>query len=179
MTGAMWQLSVPPLELVARSLIVYAGFLVALRVAGKRELGQFTIVDLAFVLLAANALQPAITGPDASVIGGAIIVATLFVANRVVAMARRRSPWLRRILDFAPTVVAEDGHWIEPAIDREGLSTDDLEAAIREHGLENVSEVRQIVLEHDGSLSVVPKSGGTVRLPARQRRYHHRAPASQ
>ena len=70
----MWELSVPAWELVARSVLVYALFLVFLRIAGKRELGQFTIFDLALVLLAANAMQPAITGPDASLPGAFVIV---------------------------------------------------------------------------------------------------------
>src|SRR5512146_2774283 len=112
----MWDLTLSPLELVARSVLVYLLFLAALRLAGKRELGQFTIFDLALVLLAANALQPALTGPDASVPGAVIIVATLFLVNRLVAFARTRSARVRRILDYAPTTIAEDGHWIEGAI---------------------------------------------------------------
>jgi uncharacterized membrane protein YcaP (DUF421 family) len=175
----MWQLSVPIWELVARSVIVYALFLAALRVAGKRELGQFTLFDLAAVLLGANALQPAITGPDASIPGAIVIVVTLFGLNRVVALGRRRFPRLRRILDPNPTVVARDGHWIDAAVDDEGLSEDDLAAAIREHGLEDVSEVKLAVLEQDGSLSIVPKAGGEVRLRTRHRRYRRKAPASQ
>jgi len=175
----MWQLTLSPLELVVRSVVVYVLFLAALRVAGKRELGQFTIFDLALVLLAANALQPAITGPDASLPAAAIIVATLFVVNRGVAMARTRSPRLRRILDPAPTTLAEDGRWNDAAIEREGLNQDDLEAALREHGLERIDDVRLAVLEHDGSISIVPRKGQQVHLRARQRRYRHKAPASQ
>lgn len=170
----MWQLAVSPLELVARSVLVYAAFLAALRLSGKRELGQFTIFDLALVLLAANALQPAITGPDASLPGAAIIIATLFVLNRLVAVGRTRSARLRRILDYPPTVVARDGHWDADAVEGEGLSEEDLEAAIREHGLESIDEVELAVLEHDGSISVVPIEGRRLSLRARQRRYRQR-----
>ena len=175
----MFTLTLSPLELVIRSVVVYVLFLAALRLSGKRELGQFTIFDLALVLLASNALQPAITGPDASLPAAAIIVATLFALNRIVAFARKSSPLLRRILDYAPTPVARDGHWIEPAIEREGLDKDDLEAAIREYGLESVDDVKLAVLEHDGSISVVPGEGSPVSLRARRRRYRRRAPASQ
>jgi uncharacterized membrane protein YcaP (DUF421 family) len=171
----MWSLTLSPVELVLRSTIVYIVFLAALRLSGKRELGQFTIFDLALVLLASNALQPAITGPDASIPGALIIVATLFVLNRLVAIARRRSPRLRRILDYAPTVVARDGHWLESAIDREGLDSDDLEAAIREYGVESISGVKLAVLEHDGSISVVPRDGPAVQMHMRHRRYRRRA----
>jgi uncharacterized membrane protein YcaP (DUF421 family) len=171
----MWQLTVPPLELVLRSVLVYAMFLAALRLSGKRELGQFTIFDLALVLLAANALQPAMTGPDASLPGALIIIVTLFVLNRLVAIGRRRFPLLRRILDYAPTQIATDGRWIDAAIDREGLSIDDLDAAIREHGLESIDDVHVAFLEHDGSVSIVPRKGTQVRLRAHRRRYRSRA----
>ncbi len=94
----MWTLGVPPLELVARTVIVYVIFLAALRIFGKREIGQFTLFDLALVLLAANALQPALTGPDQSITGGLIIVVTIFVLNGLVAQLRRRVPLVRRLL---------------------------------------------------------------------------------
>ena len=171
----MWTLTVSPLELIARGAIVYALFLVALRLSGKRELGQFTIFDLALVLLASNALQPAITGTDASLPGGLIVIATLFVLNNLVAIGRRRSATLRRLLDYTPSVIGRDGHWDEQVIDREGLSQDDLDAAIREHGLESIEEVKLAVLEHDGSISVVPTDGKRVTMRARHRRYRQRS----
>lgn len=170
----MWQLGIAPLELVVRTVLVYVVFLAALRLSGKRELGQFTIFDLALVLLAANALQPAITGADASVPGATIIIATIFILNRIVAEARRHVPILRRILDFPPAVVGRDGRWLPEALQEEGLDEDDLEAALREHGLNSVGEMKLAVLEHDGSISIVPTEGQDVRMKARRRRYRRR-----
>jgi uncharacterized membrane protein YcaP (DUF421 family) len=166
----MWELSVPWQELVARSFLVYALFLVVLRVSGKRELGQFTIFDLALVLLAANAMQPAITGPDASIPGAVIIIATLFTLNGLVALARQRSPLVRRMLEPTPTTIALNGRWLPEALKREGLDDDDVTAALREHGLASITEVREATLERDGSISVVPREGGAVRI-AHHRRY--------
>jgi uncharacterized membrane protein YcaP (DUF421 family) len=170
----MWQLALPPLELIARTVLVYAMFLVALRVFGKREIGQFTIFDLALVLLAANALQPAITGADASIPGALLIIVTVFGLNRLVAEARRRSRLVRRLLEFTPTVVGRDGHWDPVAVSREELDEEDLEAALREHGLESVDETKLVVLEQDGSLSVVAKDSTGVQIRARRRRYRKR-----
>ena len=172
----MWQLTLSPLEIVVRATIVYFLFLGALRLSGKRELGQFTIFDLTFLLLAANALQPAITGPDASLPAAAIIVATFFTLNRAVALGRKRSPALRKLLDYAPTPIARDGAWIQAAIEREDLDTDDLEAALREHEVETVEEVHLAVLEHDGAISVVPKRGDRVSMRTRRRRSRRRGP---
>src|SRR2546421_12486458 len=80
----MFHLAVPPWELIARSVAVYTGLLLALRFFGKREVGQFTLYDLVLILLVANAVQPAMTGPDSSLAGGLIIIATLVVLNYVV-----------------------------------------------------------------------------------------------
>lgn len=170
----MWTLGLPPLELVARTVLVYAIFLAALRIFGKREIGQFTLFDLALVLLAANALQPAITGPDQSVIGALIIIVTIFVLNRLVAIARARVPLVRRLLEFQPTVVGRAGAWLPEALEAEDLDQDDLGAALREHGLDSVKQVKLAVLEQDGSLSIVPTDGQDVRIRARRRRYRRR-----
>ena len=177
LNGPAWHFGVPPLELVARSLIVYAIFLVALRVSGKRELGQFTIFDLAAVLLAANALQPAITGPDASLPGAIVILVTLFGANRGVAMARRRFLAVRRLLDVPAAIIARDGAWIPDALAKEELDDDDLSAALREHGMDDIADVKLAALEHDGSISVVPSDGPHLRMQARVRRYRTRGPS--
>ena len=92
----MFVFGVHPLELVARTAIVYVVFVAVLRVFGKRELGQFTIFDLALLLLAANALQPAMTGPDNSVLGGLVILATIFALNWLTAMIREHVPLARQ-----------------------------------------------------------------------------------
>ncbi len=171
----MWQLQVPVLELVVRTIVVYAVFLAALRLFGKRELGQFTLFDLALVLLAANALQPAITGPDASLPGAVVIIATLFVITYCLAALRRRSHLVRRILEPAATIIARDGRWLPEALSREGLDDEDLTAALREHGMERVEDVKLAALEPDGSISIVPADGPSVHLRVGHRRYRRRA----
>ena len=168
---AMWQMAVSPLEIVARTVIVYAVFLAALRIFGKREVGQFTLFDLALVLLVANALQPAITGADQSIPGAIIIIVTIFSLNRIVAELRRRVPFIRRLLEFQPTVIGRAGAWLPEALDQEGLDDDDLQAALREHGLDSIKEMKLAVLEQDGSLSIVPVDGSSVRIRARRRHY--------
>ncbi len=170
----MFQLGVPPLELVARTVIVYVLFFAALRISGKRELGQFTLFDLALVLLAANAVQPAVTGPDTSITGGAIILATIFTVNRGVAEARERSALVRRILEYQPTVIGRDGAWLAEVLRKEGIDDDDLGAALREHGIADVSQMALATLEEDGSISIVPRDDASPDGRARRRRRYRR-----
>jgi uncharacterized membrane protein YcaP (DUF421 family) len=170
----MWTLGTPALELVARSTIIYVLFFGALRVFGKREIGQFTIFDLALVLLAANALQPAITGPDTSIPGGLIVIVTLFVLNRAVAMLRVRSGLVRRLLEFSPTVIGRDGAWILHELVRQGLDLVDVEAALREHGLDTVRQMKLATLEADGSISIVASDAADTATVTRRRRRYRR-----
>lgn len=153
----MFHLGVPWWELIVRSLIIYAVFFVGLRVFGKRELGQFTIFDLVLVLLVANALQPAITGPDNSITGGVIIIAVLLLLNRGVALLRSRWPAFDRLIDPPPTVLVENGKVIKQNLEKEGVSIDDVQMALREHGIDKIDDCHMAVLENDGSISVVTK----------------------
>ncbi len=158
--GEIFKLGIPWSHLVIRAVIIYVVFFIGLRLFGKRELGQFTTFDLVLVLLVANALQPAITGPDNSVTGGVIIITILLVFNRMVALVRNRWPWFDALIDPPPTVVVQDGEISKPALEKEGLSETDVEMAIREHGIDKLSDVKQAVLENDGSISVVTTGTG-------------------
>ncbi|MDQ6712647.1 MAG: DUF421 domain-containing protein [Candidatus Dormibacteraeota bacterium] len=158
--GEIFKLGIPWSHLLIRAIIIYIVFFVGLRLFGKRELGQFTTFDLVLVLLVANALQPAITGPDQSVTGGAIIIAILLLFNRGIALLRSRWPWFDTLIEPPPTVVVRDGQISKAALEKEGLSDADVEMAVREHGVDKVSEVKLAVLENDGSISVVTKGGG-------------------
>src|ERR1700737_2294867 len=130
--GEIFKLGIPWTSLVIRAVIIYIVFFIGLRLFGKRELGQFTTFDLVLVLLVANALQPAITGPDNSVTGGAIIIAVLLLFNRGVAIVRNRWPWFDALIEPPPTVVVEDGEISKVALEKEGLSQTAVETAIRQ-----------------------------------------------
>jgi uncharacterized membrane protein YcaP (DUF421 family) len=172
----MWQLAISPVEIVVRTSIIYLLFLVSLRISGKRQLGQFTLFDIALVLLAANALQPAMTGPDQSITGGAIIVVTIFSLNRIVAEARLRIPMIQRLLEFEPTIIGRNGKWLKDQMEEQGLDLDDVQAALREHGLIRVEQMKLAVLEEDGSISIVPAAGeDTPQAKRRRRRYKRSA----
>jgi uncharacterized membrane protein YcaP (DUF421 family) len=121
------------------------------------------------VLLVANAVQPAMTGPDVSLLGGLIIIATLVVLNRLVA-ALDAVPVFHRFFTPHPAVIIRGGQFLDAVMAREGVDRDECEMAIREHGVSGVSDVQLGVLEPDGSISIVPKDAGTSRTRHRVRR---------
>lgn len=73
--GEHVHLAIPVWQIIVRSVVIYVVLLLGLRVFGKREVGQSTVFDLVLVLLVANAVQPAMTGPDSSLTGGSVIIA--------------------------------------------------------------------------------------------------------
>jgi uncharacterized membrane protein YcaP (DUF421 family) len=153
----MWNLAIPWWELIVRSAVIYFGLIVALRLFGKRQIGQFTIFDLVLILLVANAVQPAMTGPDNSLLGGLIIIGSLVAVDGAVGLARARIPFVNQLLEPRPTVLAEDGEWQKKAMEEQDVTLEDGEMALREHGIADIEDVELAVLEADGSISVVPK----------------------
>lgn len=145
----------PLLDIVVRTAVVYLVLLVLLRVTGKRQVGQLTPFDLLLLLLLANAVQNAMTGPDTSVPGGLIAAGTLFVVNMVVAWVTRRSRGAADLVEGTPTLLIRHGEILKQNLDHEGITQEDLLRALREHGLEHPNLVRAAILEVDGTISVM------------------------
>lgn len=155
----MFHLQVDAWSIAIRTVIIYVAVLLGFRLAGKRELGQMTPFDLVVILLVANAVQNAMVGPDTSVTGGLIAAAVLFAGNYGLASLRERVPWLQTALEGSPTLLVRNSAYIKENLRREGLEEDEVLMAMREHGIGDVKEVETAVLETDGSISIVPKSG--------------------
>jgi uncharacterized membrane protein YcaP (DUF421 family) len=160
------------LEVAARTLVVYAAIVIGLRLMGKRELGQMTVFDLVVLLLVANAVQNAMVGADTSLAGGLVAAAVLLVVNRGVAALRLHGRW-GRVLEGVPRILVHGGRFDDIALRREGVGRDEVEMAMREHGLADLSDVRLAVLETDGTISIVPETAAVLRSRRRVRQLRH------
>ena len=159
---------------VLRTVVVYFALLLLLRVAGKRELGQMTPFDLVVLLIISNAVQNAMVGPDTSLTGGLLAAAVLVLTNYVVVRFALRLGWLSRRVIGTPTLLVHDGKLIAEHCRQEGVTEDEVLQALREHGVDELSEVKSAVLEVDGTISVVPMSAASNRT---RRRIRGRKPA--
>jgi uncharacterized membrane protein YcaP (DUF421 family) len=169
----MFEMGSTTVAIVLRTLVVYLGVFVGLRLMGKRELGQMTVFDLVVILLVANAVQNAMVGPDASLQGGLIAAAVLLVLNRAVAALRLHAGRWGRLIEGTPTVLLQEGQFLDPALRKEGLERKQVEMAMREHGIESPAQVRLAVLETDGSISIVPSDAQMVRTRKHVRQIRH------
>jgi len=96
--------------------------------------------------------------------GGIIAVVVLLAMSLILAQLRLRSTRLRRLVQGSPTLLVLHGEVIPEHMRREGLDEDTLQAALREHGVEKISDVEMAVLEIDGSISIVPAGQETKRV---------------
>jgi uncharacterized membrane protein YcaP (DUF421 family) len=168
----MFGMNADPVDIMLRSLLVYVGLLIGLRVMGKRELGQMTVFDLVVILLIANAVQNAMVGADTSLQGGLIAAAVLLLVNRAVSTLGYRWTFWGRLLEGSPTVLVQDGQFLENRLRKEGLETGRIEMAMREHGIEDIDAVKLAVLETDGTISVVPNDSKVLRTKRSVRNIH-------
>src|SRR5262249_12457512 len=139
-------------EKILRSLLVFIFLAAALRLGGKRELGQLNVLDLAVLLLASNALQNALIGNDSSLTGGIIGASTLFVANYIFVRLAYNNARLRRILEGRPRVLLRNGKLDRAAMKKEAITEETLEDELLTRGMTDFSEVGLIVLETNGKL---------------------------
>src|SRR5947209_12018718 len=141
------------LEIIGRTSAVYVLVLIGIRITGKREVGQMTPFDLTLLLLLSNSVQNAMTGPDTSLIGGVAAACTLLLLNYLVADVSGANRRFRRFIQGQPSLLVHDGQVIESHMAREHVSMDELQAALREHGISSYHDVALAVLEVDGSIS--------------------------
>ena len=141
------------LQIVLRTGVIYLLVLIGVRLSGKREVGQMTPFDLTLLLLLSNSVQNAMTGPDTSLLGGAVAASTLLVFNYLVADVSGGSRRFRKLVQGEPSLLVHDGKVIESHMEKERVSMDELHRALREHGIQSVDQVALSVLEVDGSIS--------------------------
>lgn len=153
--SALWRPETPVIALMVRSVVVYVFLMIALRIAGRRELGQMTTFDLVLLLVLANAVQNSINAGDNSLGGGLISAMTLLVINFAVGEATYRWRWFERIVQGRPLPLVRNGKLVIRNLQRERVTLEELRSALRKQNIDCVSRCKHAVLESDGTLTAV------------------------
>jgi uncharacterized membrane protein YcaP (DUF421 family) len=142
-------------QIMARTTVVYLLVLIGIRLTGKREVGQMTPFDLTLLLLLSNSVQNAMTGPDTSLLGGAAAAVVLLVLNYLLAELSGLNKRFRSVIQGSPTLLIHNGSLLPANMTKEHITLDEIQCALREHGVNSVNDVALAVLEVDGSISVL------------------------
>ena len=146
---------VPILEIVGRSIAVYVTIILGIKIFGKKELSQLSVIDLVFILLISNSVQNAMVGPNTTLIGGITAAGSLFIVNYILKQFLFREKKVSQWIQGSPVILIHEGKIVEDHLKQERITHDELDAAIREHGVSSVDEVNLAILEVDGTISIL------------------------
>ena len=145
------------LAIAAKTTVIYLFLIVGLRLLGKRELGQMSVYDLVLIVVISNSVQNAMVGSDVSLGGGLVAALVLLLVNRLLTWLMSLNPNIEHWIAGAPVLIVRDGQLLEQPMRKEGVTRDQVLAAMREHGIVHLEEVEMGVLEPDGAISIVTK----------------------
>ena len=146
-------------------VLAYVALVAFVRISGKRTLSKMNAFDFLVTIALGSTLSSAVLDSSISLAESALAFALLIGLQYCASWSMLRWRPVRRLLQSQPTLLAYGGRFIEPALRSQRVAEDDIHAALRSAGLADMSDVLAVVLESDGSLSVVRTgASGTVSL---------------
>lgn len=147
--------------------VIYLFLIAVMRIFGRRELGQLSVLDLIVLLILGSAVETSMIHGNLTLPAGLTSAATLLVVNKVLSLIFLRSKRLRHIVNGGPVVLVHDGKVVHSHCKRVGMRDADLAEALRAKGYDSVAQVRFAVCETDGQVSVVPTANPKSKSPKR------------
>ena len=156
--GAMFGLSVSPVELIVRGSAMYLFLFVLFRVVIRRRVGAVGMADILVLVIIADAAQNGMSGEYKSVTDGAILVGTIVAWDYLIDWLNYHVPALRNWLEPPPLLLIRDGRVIRRNLRHEFVTEDELKSKLREKGVADIGEVKEARMETDGEVSVLKKT---------------------
>nr|WP_294936723.1 YetF domain-containing protein [uncultured Flavobacterium sp.] len=159
-------------EIILRSTAVYLFMVVALRLFGKKELSQLNTADVILILLISNSVQNAMVGENTSLLGGLAAALVLFLISNGLKRLMYRFKILSDLVQDKPEILIHNGRIDYSTLAKLRISSDEMEEAMREHGVEHYEDVKLAMLEVDGNISII--SGETELKQSHHKRRIHK-----
>ncbi len=165
------------INIVVSSTVVYLFIVIGFRLFGKKELAQLSVSDLVFVLLISNAVQNAMVGSNTTLWGGLAAALTLFMVNMLFKYLLYHSKHVNNLMQGQPVVLISKGVINNLELKKNKITLDELNEAVREHGIDELRKVDLAVLEVDGNISILSGnySKHTIKTFGRGRRHYKRS----
>jgi len=147
-----------PYELLmtsARAVAVYGLMLIVVRMLGRRTIGNFSAFDLIVALMLGEVVDEIIYA-DVRFIQGTVAIVTLGAVAYIDSLLSYHNRTMEAILEGKPTIVVKHGEFDRRGMSRERMSETDVLSALRMQGMRDVRQVEYAVVEHDGTVSVMP-----------------------
>ena len=146
------------LRIVAVGTAAYVSLVVVLRLTGKRTLAKLNAFDFVVTVAFGSTLATILLSAEVSWSEGASALALLALLQLAVAWTTTHLPGGRSVVNAQPTVLLHDGRLVDEALLEQRMTPSEVRQAVRSSGLGDLSLVTAVVLESDGTLSVIPSS---------------------
>lgn len=140
--------------------LAYAGLITLLRVTGKRTLSKMNAFDLVVTVALGSTLATVLLTEDVALLEGLAGFALLILLQFAVTWLSVRSSVVRRLIRSEPTLLYFRGQFLPDALRRQRVTEGEVYQAVRSSGRADIGEVLAVVLEPDGTFSVVPLTDG-------------------
>ncbi|WP_432355753.1 DUF421 domain-containing protein [Sporosarcina sp. A2] len=137
-----------------RTLFLYALIVLILRLMGKREVGELSVIDVVVFVIIAEVAAFALDSPDRKLINSVLPMLVLLVIQYVSSLVSLKNKKFRDIVDGDTTVIIQDGKILEEEMRKQRYNLDDLFQQLREQKVGSVFEVAYAYLEPSGNLAV-------------------------
>lgn len=145
-------------KLIAISVVSFIAIITILRISGKRTLSKMNAFDFIVTVALGSVLATTIVNYKNSFWNGLLTFATLVGMQFIATWLSVKFKPIRSILKSAPTLLFYDGNFLEKALQDERITRGELKQSIRKSGFVSFEEITAIVLESDGTLTVMSKS---------------------
>jgi uncharacterized membrane protein YcaP (DUF421 family) len=146
------------LRVLLTGVLCYCSLIVLLRLSGKRTLSKMNAFDFIVTVALGSTLATILLDNSIPIVNGVAALGLLIFFQYAITWASVRSETIRSLVKSEPTALVLNGRYLESAMRQQRVTRDEIEAALRDHGNASVSEIACVVLETDGSLTVVPKT---------------------
>jgi uncharacterized membrane protein YcaP (DUF421 family) len=146
-------------------VVAYLGLVAMLRISGKRTLSQLNAFDFVVTVALGSTLATTVVSPNTGLLQGLAAFGVLIGMQFAITWASQRSRLVARLAKSEPTALAHRGRLAPAAFKQERVLSEEVAAALREHGVSKVEGAELVVLETDGTISVVPWGVGAPHKP--------------
>lgn len=145
---------------VVVGVLAYVSLVVLLRLSGRRTLSKMNAFDLVVTVALGSTFATILLNRDVSLAEGVLAFALLIGLQYAVTWTSVRVSWVRETVTGEPAMLFYQGRFLEDAMRRSRVTEDEIRSAIRSSGHAALDEVHAVVLETDGSFSVVKNRAG-------------------
>ncbi len=145
------------ISILVKGVSIYIFIIIALKMFGKRSLAKFNAFDFIVTIALGSILASTLTNNKVTVVDGFLSILVVLMLQYLVSNFAVKIPFLNKLIKSEPALLYYNGKFLEKALEKERVQKEEILQAARESGEQDLSQINQVILETNGTLSVIKK----------------------